>query len=102
MALKLCPQAKVIKGDMERYSQLSHTVTGNSRKNRLLPKSEYRRILFRYHWYGSFYGCYQWTNELAQRVVKETGLPISFALSINKTVSKIGTGEGKPRTFRHS
>jgi DNA polymerase-4 len=27
MALKLCPQAKVIKGDMERYSQLSHTVT---------------------------------------------------------------------------
>jgi DNA polymerase-4 len=26
MALKLCPQAKVIKGDMERYSQLSHTV----------------------------------------------------------------------------
>jgi DNA polymerase-4 len=29
--------------------------------------------------------------------VKETGLPISFALSINKTVSKIGTGEGKPK-----
>jgi hypothetical protein len=28
--------------------------------------------------------------------VKETGLPISFALSINKTVSKIGTG-GKPK-----
>jgi hypothetical protein len=28
--------------------------------------------------------------------VKETGLPISFALSINKTVSK-STGEGKPK-----
>jgi DNA polymerase-4 len=33
----------------------------------------------------------------SHRVVKETGLPISFALSINKTVSKIGTGEGKPK-----
>jgi DNA polymerase-4 len=27
---------------------------------------------------------------------KETGLPLSFALSVNKTVSKIGTGESKP------
>jgi DNA polymerase-4 len=38
MALKLCPQAKVIKGDMERYSQLSHTVEV-IQENRLLPKS---------------------------------------------------------------
>lgn len=27
MALHLCPQAKVVKGDMELYSKLSHTVT---------------------------------------------------------------------------
>ena len=27
----------------------------------------------------------------------ETGLPISFALSVNKTVSKIGNGEAKPK-----
>src|SRR5690606_8799932 len=27
MALRLCPEAKVIKGDMERYSKLSHMVT---------------------------------------------------------------------------
>lgn len=27
IVLKLCPQAKVINGDMERYSQLSHNVT---------------------------------------------------------------------------
>ncbi len=43
-----------------------------------------------------FHGSYKWTNELAQSVIKETGLPISFSLSINKTVSKIATGEGKP------
>jgi DNA polymerase-4 len=43
-----------------------------------------------------FHGCYQWTNELSQSITKETGLPLSFALSVNKTVSKIGTGESKP------
>jgi DNA polymerase-4 len=29
-----------------------------------------------------------WTNELSQSITKETGLPLSFALSVNKTVSK--------------
>ena len=43
-----------------------------------------------------FFGCYQWTTEIAEAVRKNTGLPISFALSTNKTVSKIGTGESKP------
>jgi DNA polymerase-4 len=37
-----------------------------------------------------------WMHELREKVVKETGLPISFGLSANKTVSKIATGEGKP------
>jgi DNA polymerase-4 len=35
-----------------------------------------------------FHGCYQWTNELSQSITKE-GLPLSFALSVNKTVSKL-------------
>jgi len=33
---------------------------------------------------------------LRQRILKETGLPISFGLSVNKTVSKVATGEAKP------
>jgi DNA polymerase-4 len=43
-----------------------------------------------------FFGCMQWTRELRQRIMKETGLPISCGLSVNKTVSKIATGEAKP------
>ncbi len=38
----------------------------------------------------------KWTHELRQRIIKETGLPISVGLSVNKTVSKIATGEAKP------
>jgi DNA polymerase-4 len=43
-----------------------------------------------------FFGCYKLATELRQRIIKETGLPISFAMSANKTVSKVGTGEAKP------
>ncbi|MCH1576717.1 MAG: DNA polymerase IV, partial [Flavobacteriales bacterium] len=41
-------------------------------------------------------GCWQYSSELRQRVMRETGLPISFGLSQNKTVSKVATGEAKP------
>ena len=43
-----------------------------------------------------FFGCHQLTSELRSKIIKETGLPISFGLSVNKTVSKIATGEAKP------
>jgi DNA polymerase-4 len=47
-----------------------------------------------------FFGTYQFALELQKRVKKETGLPISFGLSVNKTVSKVATGEGKPYGHR--
>ena len=43
-----------------------------------------------------FFGCHQLASELRKKIITETGLPISFGLSINKTVSKIATGEAKP------
>lgn len=98
MALRLCPQARVMKGDMELYSNLSHTVTQViEEKAPVMEKASIDEFYLDITGMDRFYGCYQWTNELAQTVTKETGLPISFTLSVNKTVSKIGTGEGKPR-----
>jgi DNA polymerase-4 len=38
----------------------------------------------------------KWTHELRMFIMKETGLPISAGMSVNKTVSKIATGEAKP------
>jgi DNA polymerase-4 len=43
-----------------------------------------------------FFGAIKWTHELRQRIIRETGLPISLGLSVNKTVSKIATGQAKP------
>ena len=97
MAMKLCPDAKVMKGDMELYSKLSHDVTNVlQEKAPVLEKASIDEFYLDITGMDKFHGSYKWTNELAQSVIKETGLPISFSLSINKTVSKIATGEGKP------
>lgn len=98
MALKLCPQAKVLKGDMELYSKLSHTITEIiQEKAPVVEKASIDEFYLDITGMDKFYGSYKWTNELAQRITKETGLPLTFALSVNKTVSKIGTGEGKQK-----
>ncbi|AZA91768.1 DNA polymerase IV [Chryseobacterium nakagawai] len=97
MALRLCPDAKVIRGDHEMYSNLSHTVTEIiQEKVPLMEKASIDEFYVDLSGMDKFFGCYQWTKEIAEAVTKETGLPISFALSTNKTVSKIGTGEAKP------
>jgi hypothetical protein len=63
----------------------------------ILPKSSKKSTYCRKASIDEFYlilrewiglGCYQWTNELSQSITKETGL-LSFALSVNKTVSKL-------------
>lgn len=97
MALRLCPEARVIKGDMELYSRLSHDVTQVIEDSSpLTEKASIDEFYLDITGMDKFFGSYQWTTELAQSVTKQTGLPISFALSINKTVSKIATGEAKP------
>jgi DNA polymerase-4 len=97
MAMKLCPQAKIMKGDMELYSRLSHDVTQViQEKAPIMEKASIDEFYLDITGMDKFHGSYKWTDELAQSVIKETGLPISFSLSINKTVSKIATGEGKP------
>jgi DNA polymerase-4 len=98
MALRLCPQAKIVKGDMELYSNQSKIVTEIiSEQAPVIEKASVDEFYLDISGMDRFFGSYKWTNELSQRITKETGLPISFGLSVNKTVSKIATGEGKPQ-----
>lgn len=98
MALRLCPEAKVIKGDMEMYSKLSHAVTEViEEKAPVVEKASIDEHYLDISGMDKFFGAYKWTEELAQSITQHTGLPISFALSVNKTVAKIGTGEAKPK-----
>jgi DNA polymerase-4 len=43
-----------------------------------------------------FFGTYQFATHLSQKIQKETGLQMSFGLSVNKTVSKVATNFVKP------
>lgn len=97
MALRLCPDARVIRGDYEMYSKLSHSVTEViQEKVPVMEKASIDEFYLDLSGMDKFFGCFSWSKEIAASVTKETGLPISFALSANKTVSKIGTGESKP------
>ncbi|WP_343606231.1 DNA polymerase IV [Fluviicola sp.] len=97
MALRLCPQATVVKGDMELYSKKSREVTEIlTERSPILEKASIDEFYLDLTGMDRFFGSYKWTSEVASYIARETGLPLSFALSVNKTVSKIATGEGKP------
>lgn len=96
-ALRLCPQANIVRGDMEFYSQKSHEITSIIEEvSPIVEKASIDEFYLDLTGMDKFFGCYKWISELSHKIMKESGLPISFALSVNKTVSKIGTGEAKP------
>jgi len=102
MALQLCPEALVISGDMEAYSYYSKMITEIiADQAPVFEKSSIDEFYLDLTGMDRFFGCYQWAQELRQTIVKETALPISFGLSINKTVSKVATGEAKPNGKLH-
>ncbi|MFO7621606.1 MAG: DNA polymerase IV [Bacteroidales bacterium] len=97
MARVMCPEAIVIRGDMEAYSNYSRMVTEIiAERSPLYEKSSIDEHYIDLTGMDRFYGCHKWAHELRQVIIKETGLPISAGLSVNKTVSKIATGEAKP------
>jgi DNA polymerase-4 len=97
MARNMCPDAIVIRGDMELYTNYSNMVTGIiAERAPLYEKASVDEHYIDLTGMDRFYGCYKWSHELRQYIIKKTGLPISIGLSVNKTVSKIATGEAKP------
>jgi DNA polymerase-4 len=97
MARELCPEGVVIRGEAGVYSKYSKVVTEILREEvPILEKSSIDEFYLDLTGMDKFFGCYKLASHLRQRIIKETGLPISFGLSKNKTVSKIATGEAKP------
>jgi DNA polymerase-4 len=97
MAKQLCADAIFIRGDMEAYSRKSKEVTEIIAENApLYEKASIDEHYLDISGMDRFFGSLKWSHELRERIIKETGLPISFGLSPNKTVSKIATGEAKP------
>jgi len=97
MARQLCSQAVYIRGDMEQYSKYSRLVTDViAEAAPIYEKASIDEHYLDITGMDRFFGTLKWSHELRQKIMNETGLPISFGLSVNKTVSKIATGESKP------
>ncbi len=97
MAKQLCPEAIILRGNSGIYSKYSAMVTDIVKENvPLYEKSSIDEFYIDLSGMEKFFGSYKLASELRNKVIKETGLPISFGLSINKTVAKIATGEAKP------
>jgi len=97
MAKQLCPEAIILRGNSGTYTKFSKMVTDIVRENvPLYEKTSIDEFYIDLTGMDTFFGSHQLASELRQNIIKNTGLPISFGLSINKTVSKIATGEAKP------
>ncbi|HTQ65876.1 MAG TPA: DNA polymerase IV [Puia sp.] len=97
MALRLCPEAIVIKGDFENYLKYSRLIT--EIVNDSAPTFEKASIdefyldltgMDKFSKYDLF------INNLRKKIIKESGLPVSYGLASNKLVSKVATNEAKP------
>ncbi|MFN3446976.1 MAG: DNA polymerase IV, partial [Bacteroidia bacterium] len=101
-AKQLCPDAIVVRGDSGEYSKYSNIITDIIKETvPLYEKTSIDEFYMDLTGMDKFFGCYKLATELRQRIISETNLPISFAMSANKTVSKVGTGEAKPNGQKH-
>ncbi|MEE4256272.1 MAG: DNA polymerase IV [Bacteroidales bacterium] len=97
MARNLCSDAIIVRGDMDMYSKYSGMVTEIiAEQAPLYEKASIDEHYIDITGMDRFFGSLKWTTELRERIMDHTGLPVSFGLSVNKTVSKIATGEAKP------
>ena len=97
MARELCPEAFVIRGNAGEYSKHSDVVTEIIKEYvPVFEKSSIDEFYADLSGMDRFFGCYQYASEMRKKIIKETGLPISFGLSANKVVSKVATNEAKP------
>jgi len=97
MARRLCPQGIYLRGSHDKYGYYSELVTEViADHSPLFEKASVDEFYIDLTGMDRFHGCFRWSHELRQRIIKESGLPVSFGLSGNKTVAKIATDACKP------
>lgn len=97
LAKRLCPQVLIIQGDMESYSKYSRLVTDIVRDTvPTFEKSSIDEFYIDLTGMDKYFGCSLFTADLKKKVVRESGLRVSYGLASNKLISKVATNEVKP------
>ena len=99
-ARQLCPDAIFVHGTRGEYSRYSRWVTQIiAAKAPLFEKASIDEFYIDLTGMAKFFNPLQWTIDLRNEIMKETGLPISFGLSSSKMMAKIATNQAKPNGF---
>jgi DNA polymerase-4 len=97
LAARLCPHAIFVRGNMDDYSKYSHMVTTILRDRvPVLEKASIDEHYIDMTGMDRLHNTMRFAKDLRRLVIKETGLPLSFGLSCNKTLAKMATNESKP------
>jgi DNA polymerase-4 len=99
-AKRLCPEAIFLKGSYHEYSTYSRQVTdiiASAVPN--YEKASVDEFYIDMTGMDKFFGISQYTKMLREKIIRETGLPISYGLSTSKVVSKMATNEAKPNGY---
>lgn len=96
-ARRLCSHAVVVKSDFEAYSKYSKLVTEIIKDAvPIFEKASIDEFYIDMTGMDQYFGCRKFSDQLKQKVNKESGLSISYGLASNKLVSKVATNEIKP------
>ena len=99
-AKRLCPDAIFLKGSYHDYSKFSRLVTQIIADSvPVYEKASVDEFYIDLTGMDRFFGVSQFTRELREKIITETGLPISYGLSTSKLVSKMATNEAKPNGY---
>lgn len=99
-AMQLCPQGIFLRGNHSEYSRYSRWVTNIiAAKAPLFEKASVDEFYIDLTGMEKYFDPLQWTVELRQQIMAETGLPISFGLASNKMMAKIATNKAKPNGY---
>ena len=97
LAKRLCPELVIIRGDMDNYSRFSNLVTEIIRSEvPIFEKSSIDEFYIDMTGMDKFFGTTRYVKHLRNKIIKESGLSISYALATNKLISKVATNECKP------
>ncbi len=97
LARRLCPDAIFIRGDFEDYSKYSRLITEIMEDSvPLFEKSSIDEFYLDLTGMDKYFGCALFISELREKILRESGLPVSYGLASNKLISKVATNEVKP------
>ena len=100
MARDRCPEAVVIKANSATYSKYSRLVTEIiAEASPVYEKSSIDEFYIDFTGMDRFFGTFKYASELRQKIIRETGLPMSGGLSTARFISKMATNEAKPNGF---